>query len=43
MNPHFEKGPWAIEEDLRVLIGYKVYGRNWTTIQNIEGVKRSSI
>ena len=32
LMPHITKGPWTIEEDLKVLIGYKVFGRNWTKI-----------
>ena len=41
--PHLAKGPWTIEEDLKVLIGYRVFGRNWTKIQNLEGVYRNAI
>ena len=41
--PHITKGAWTIEEDLTVLIGYKVFGRKWTDIQNIQGVNRSAV
>lgn len=32
LMPHFTKGTWKTEEDLKVLIGYKIFGRNWTSI-----------
>lgn len=43
LMPQIKKGPWSREEDLQVLVGYKVFGRNWTKIQNIPGVQRSAV
>ena len=41
--PQIIKGHWRQAEDLKVLVGYKVFGRNWTKIQNIEGILRTGV
>lgn len=41
--PQFAAGPWTKEEDLAVLIGHRVFGRDWIKIQNIKSVNRNGV
>lgn len=41
--PQFTAGQWTKEEDLKVMIGHKVYGRDWIKIRNIKSVNRNSV
>ena len=43
LMPHYVKGLWTPEEDLKVLIAFRVYGRNWAKIRDLGVVFRSSL
>ena len=40
---HFKRGAWTKEEDLKTLIGYRIFKNNWAKIRDITGINRKGV
>ena len=42
LEPKHVKGVWTLEEDLKALIGYRIFQNDWWRIRQLTGLQRKN-